>query len=388
MYVMRSRYQVYIWPVLFLACLCSMDTTQFSTEEVKGGLRGDVGDKYVPFEGVIVTLLPVGKVTTSRSGMGEFYFSHLEPNTYYRLNFFYNNDFNDSTTLDSFYVKPFQITRCPDHFFLKCKYSYIRGAVIDSITQAPVSNAWVYAEYYENAYPLFSNANFSLTRIRPGTVRIFAGKDSLLGYITITAVADSIESDLEIPISPHKEMLGTITGTIVSATQQPIKGVRVSFVRGITDTVTNDSGRFVLQNIPQSCHVTLTVCDSVDSMKLANISIGQSGSIDIGTVVMEPVIQQGSIFIVPGQFFGSVAEGSILLWAKTVVSENDIRIRYYAWDLDNNGTWDTSTTAETFAYQAPGAGTHTVKVRCSYDSTTVTQLFSPTTDLKVIVSTY
>ena len=387
MYFIRSWHQVYIWPFLLLACLCTMDTTEFSTDETKGGLRGDVGDKYIGFAGVIVTLLPTGKVTTSGSGIGEFYFSHLEPNTYYRLNFFYNNDFNDSTASDSFYVKPFQITRCPT-FFLRCKYAYIGGAVIDSITQAPVSNAWLYAEYYENAYTLYNNANFSLTRIRPGTVRIFAGKDSLLGHITITAVADSIEGDLEIPISPHSDMLGTITGTIVSTGQQPVKGACVSFVKGITDTVTDDSGRFVLPNIPQSCHVTLTVCDSVDSIKLANISIGQSDSIDIGNVVFAPEIQQGSIFIVPGQFFGSVAEGNVLLWAKTIVSENDIRIRYYAWDLDNNGVWDTSSTTETFTYQTPGPGTHTVKVRCSYDSTTVKQLFCPPTDLKVIVSAY
>ena len=257
------------------------------------------------------------------------------------------------------------------------------GNLLDSLTE-PDSPSQFHGRFDEIPFTTATVPPVSHYKV---FYHIFAGKDSLLGYSTINVAADSIESDLEIPIFPHSEMYGTITGTIVSAAQQPVKGARVSFVGGITDTVTDDSGKFVLQNIPQSCHVTLTVCDSVDSIKLANISIGPSGSIDIGNVVMAPITQQGSIFVVPGQFYGSVAEGSVLLWAKAVVSENSIRIRQYAWDLDNDGTWDTSTSAETFTYQAT-AGIHTVKVRCSYDSTTVKQLFCPTADLKVVISAY
>lgn len=376
---------IVIMAILFCSCVQDKNPFTMSDSDFTGALTGSVGDRIYPFNGVTVTLLPVGRKVKSSGGFGEYMFDKLSANTYYKLHFAFN-DYFEITTGDSFYIQAFKINRCPQWIAMRYRFANLAGKVLDGTTNKAVPKAWVQVEHHSGGVTTTANGTFYLSRVNPGLAHVYAGKDSLFGETYINALQDTTLSGITITL--NKIASCSITGRVVTGSGQPVAGANVSLVKGVSDTLTNDSGRFVLRRIPEQSNLTFTVSYKSDSIKIFNVCADTKTVFNIGDITVPVIPAKTPFYILPSRVYAARADSIVRLMSPIVITDNSYFIQSYEWDRDNNGAWDTTTQTGFLDYRLDAKGSSTIKVRCASDTFAGVKKYSNTSEVTVNVYSY
>ncbi len=367
--------------LLLIFLMCTLEDKVFNESDLQtfeSSVSGSVVDKRGnTLGGVTVTAFPSG-ITTVSNPAGRFTLSGL-PSGNHALYLKYI-DYLDTVIDDSVSLAMLESKALPTPFKMTCRYAILRGTVKD-VSNIEQSNAGIQVEEQNVAGLTNINGYFSLQKVEPGRVKLFAVvKDIGYGTKEIQVVPDTILENIELIVN---EKGASVTGTVTDDKDSPINGAKVIVFDQILDTSTNVSGYFLLNGIPNLTKIPTFITHGMDTIIIGNIIADTLSIPDLGTIVLQSIVVTESIKIHPGIFLATTADGSVMLIAYTNLTDSTIKIAEYEWDWNNDGTWDTLTPTCRVKYQVPTtAGTYTVKVRCADTNS----YYSNIADLSVRVS--
>ena len=351
--------------------------------DIEGVLLDSNGD---PLSLVMVTARPGGQMAVTLSD-GSYLLKDMvvgQKNILY----FNHPDYNDAT-LEVTPSKSGKVILDP------LKLSYRFGSVSGTVTDfngAAMAFAGISVEKRTDR-TVAMGGSFSLEKIEPGTFKIFAAYPGMgFGSATVTVEAGKSVNNVKLKIDRNG---GAVSGVLykpsgsaakpglfkTGETGEPLTGATITALGGIITTTTDSTGRFTLNGVPSDGDVSLTVVSSTgDSMDIAGIRAPENGSIDIGGINIEELITQNGITMVGGIVFANATDSRISLTVRAEAS-GDTRIAAYQWDINNDGSFDTTTSAPRLEIAAGNAGTRTITVR----ALTTNPLISAQTRITLVV---
>jgi uncharacterized protein (TIGR02145 family) len=244
---------------------CDSETTPFSTQDASkfpSSVFGRIADRQGhPLTGALVTALPGGTTTVSGDS-GKFQIG-LPPGSY-QLSVI-KDDYLDTNLTDS--LRLFLLGKDTlAKLGLVYRYATIQGLVLDSAGATPQGGAGIVVQDQAVSATALPTGSFSLGRIQPGSVQVFAvvPGQGYAGFDTSLSPSDTLKG-VTLRIS-HKG--GTVEGQVVvvnggagrrlrfasrkaaASDSVGVAGVTVSAFGGALKTVTAADGSFSLPDIP------------------------------------------------------------------------------------------------------------------------------------------
>jgi uncharacterized protein (TIGR02145 family) len=357
-------------PLLYGALLlwtgCDRDTTPFSTQDAdrfRSNVAGRVVDgNGAPLRGALVTSSP-GGVTTVSGDSGAFQIA--VPSGSYSLSVS-KDDYLDTTLSDSLKLALLQ-NLSNVRVGVVYRYATLKGAVVDS-SDNPVPGAGVIVEDQSVSTFSVSGGNFTLGRVEPGAVRLFAAASGVgYGVIdTLLGPSDTV-SGLRVKVDRAG---GTVSGRVVVSAAARVStgaarslaggqaGVVVSALGGRISATTAADGSFTLPNVP-SGGVTLSFAGTGQSFRVGGVACKEGRHVDIGDIQLETDPAPGDTVVRAGLVLGWTGSRLLTMLA-TTGSDSALHVRRWAWSHDAGSNWDSTSTGRSrvdpvqLGWMAPG----------------------------------
>ncbi|MBD3346344.1 MAG: hypothetical protein GF401_14915 [Chitinivibrionales bacterium] len=276
---------------------------------------------------------------------------------------------------------------------LTYRYGTIQGQIVDA-GGMPVIMAGIAVERQVSRDMSLTNGEFFLSKVEPGTVKLFAAYPGMgYGSFETTVVSDDTVKNVQIVLD---RMGGTVSGRLfkptgtakrqvalgkqAATTQDVLSGAVVTAVGGVISDTTDSSGTFSLSGVPSGGDVSLTVTSGSDSMDIGGIQAVEGGQSDIGDVPVVKSASSGGITLKPSIVFANSTDQGITILADASTT-GSVKIRYFAWDIDSDGTHDTTTSSPMLEIATGAVGTRYVGLRAQGIDSTV----YATTSITVVV---
>lgn len=327
-------------------CDCGKDTGTGPVERVyRSSLVGTVVDKNSKgLAGVSVTTRPDGHNTTTLSD-GSFELPDLVAGREYALHF-HLMDYRD-TAVGAFELGLADVDTLDEPMRMVFRFGSLSGTVyLDRDTTIPAGGAGIEVEKQDIAKLLPTGA-FTLNRIEPdprgGPVRLLAVRPGLgFGHLEVKVLADSAIENLALILDRAG---GTVTGRVVDDGGAPASGVEVTALGGALATTTDDSGTYVLANVPTLGAVTLQFStQGVLQTQVTGVVAEEAQVVSVAAVALQtPVVDQDAgVTLTPTT--ASMKQGDSLVVLRVVAqTEGSVRTEWYYWDYDGSTGWDDST---------------------------------------------
>lgn len=344
-----------------LLVLCSRDDTVFNADDAReftSSVTGRVVDRRGDaLAGALVTARPTG-VTTVSGADGGFTLSELRAGSHVLSVTLV--DYRD-TASDSIRLGLDEELVLDSTLRLTYRYGWIRGTVSVQGQQPVPLDAGLQVEYQQANGRTYPNGSYLLHRVEPGTVKLFAAMRDV-GYGTAQlAVTPEDTADADVLIDRQG---GTVSGTILDSTGQPVPNAVVSAVGDILADTTDSAGTYTLTEVPSEGDVCLTVTTATGRMSVAGISVTEGGHTDMPDLRVSAETSPGSVSLAPAVVFATEADTAIIVVMNAILEDTASRIAAYSWDTDNDGSWDSTTATSRLALPPRSAGQYTVLVQC------------------------
>ena len=371
-----------IWQIIIISVTaaiftCSKSTdilTVEDTDGIRGSIHGSVSDKRGnPMSGVSVTAYPGGETTLSGID-GKFTLPDLRAGKSALV--FRCVDYIDTMT-DTVTIALKESKKIKTPVKMKFRYGWVSGKVTSDGSK--MVDAGVQIENQMAGTRTLPTGSFLLSRVIPGRYKIYGSiKGVGYGVIEHEIEADDTSKCLISITNPG----GTIEGTIVDNKNKPVAGATVSAIGDVIADTTDNNGRYTITEVPAQGRFTLTISKGADTVLLAGVQVADSQTISLDPIKMIASKQSDILSILPTAVRTVSGEKtSIFVSAKS--NDNSIKIAWYDWDEDGNGTFDRRTPVPLDTGLVFSSGTHKVNVRAVGSDTTVK---SETTVIEVTVS--
>jgi hypothetical protein len=320
---------------------CDQDQTPFSPQSadvfkstVSGRVTKQNGDAL---KGALVTALP-GGATTVTADSGKFELS-LGAGSY-RLSIS-KDDYRDTSWKDS--VKVGLLAKASlDAVKAQYRYATIKGVILDS-NGATYPGAGVAVEDQSISATTYSAGSFTLGRVEPGKVRLFA-VISGQGYTTLDTILKASDTLKGVYMKIARKG-GTVTGTVQNNGGTGVSGATVSAAGGALTATTASDGSFSLKTVPSSGSVALTVTTpSGDTQTVTGVTALEGGTSAIGSVSVAST-SADSVVVRSGLALGTTESDSVTLQATTNAVDSSVHILRWAWSSTSGRSWDTTSVA-------------------------------------------
>ncbi|MBD3243038.1 MAG: SUMF1/EgtB/PvdO family nonheme iron enzyme [Chitinivibrionales bacterium] len=357
----RSTAGLLVTAISVLLVLCSRDDTVFNADDAReftGSLSGRVVDRHGrALSGALITARPMGATTVSGAD-GGFTLSELRAGTHVLQVTLV--DYRD-TVSDSIEIGLDETRELDSDLCLVYRYGWIRGTVTVQGQQPTPLDAGLQVEFQQANGRTYPNGNYLLHRVEPGLVKLFAAMRNV-GYGTVQLTIEPDDTaDADILIDKQG---GTVSGTILDSTGQPVEDAVVSAVGDILADTTDSAGAYTLTEVPSDGDVCLTVTTSSGQLSVGGISVAEGGSIDMPALRVSDNTQSGAVVLSPAVVFASETDAAIMLVVNALLADTASRIAAYWWDTDDDGDWDDTTATGRLSLAPRSAGQHTVNVQC------------------------
>ena len=341
---------------------CGQEDTAFTSQDASsfaGKVAGRVVDKNgSAVNGALVTLRPGGTTTVSGDS-GKYEFGSVTPGKY-RVEFT-KADYRDTARPDSTKVGLLQVDSLGASQ-LHYRYATVKGNVTDS-AGAAFATASIAVENQEASASVMEGS-FTLRKVEPGTVRLFAAYQGV-GYGTKDVTLSAGDTDSVVVKIDHKG--GTVTGTVTTASGTTVKGATVTAAGGGLTTTTDDSGNFTLKNVPST---TMVVVDggSQGKTSVSGVTVSEGGRTSLSVVSVSLVTRGTMPTVLSGLAVGVTTDSVVVLQARdSAGTDTAWHVLRHQWSFDNGTSW-----ADSSAYWrlhpavlgwSTTAGSHKVLVR-------------------------
>lgn len=322
---------------------CAQDNKTFNQDDLAnftGSVSGQVlNRKGVPIPSVTITVSPGGNTTTTD---GEGYFSLAKISEGAHQIRFMKADYRDTLLPDSVRLNlGDSATAAPQA--MTYRYATVTGSVVDKNGEAqPMAGVAVQAQ--TASAMAMSEGKFQLSRIEPGTVKLFAALAGI-GYGT-KEITLGAEDSVDISSIALDHQGGTVSGTVVDATGASISGATISAVGGALTTLTNAQGQYTLATVPSDGSVQLTVTYKNQDVGTAFIHVDEGQAATLPNLVIGDGLGVGLLALLPSTQLVPSGAASLTLVAQAVWDTTDETNApyWYIWSVDNGQTWDSTTT--------------------------------------------
>jgi len=332
---------------------CDSDTTPFSTQDASkfpASVFGRIADRQGhPLTGALVTALPSG-VTTVSGDSGKFQLG-LPPGSYQVS--VIKDDYLDTSLSDS--LRLFLLSKDTlAKLGLVYRYATIQGTVLDSTGAVPQAGAGIVVQDQTVSATALPTGSFSLGRIQPGSVQVFAvvPGQGYAGFDTALQPSDTLKG-VTMRIS-HQG--GTVQGQVVlvnggaargigsaarrAATSDSVgvSGVSVSAFGGLLNSITDANGGFSLPNIPGAGPVVLHISNvgGTQTQTVTGVVAREGRILDVGNLWLNSM----------AGISDSAVRSHIALarWNDTAVNllawtgnDTGLHVAKWAWNLSSKG---------------------------------------------------
>jgi len=338
---------------------CGQEDTAFTSQDASafaGKVAGRVVDKNgSAVNGALVTLRPGGTTTVSGDS-GKYEFGSVTSGKY-RVEFT-KADYRDTARRDSVTLGLLQ-TDSLGASPLCYRYATVSGSIPNLSNASSVS---VVVENQGATVTAVSNEHFILTKVDPGSVRLFAvAKEGGYGVKNVTLTAGDT-SDIGSFAIDH--VGGTVTGKVVDASGKAAASATVTAVGGLLSTTTDTAGAFSLANVPSSA--TVTIAKNTQGVTVSGVAVKAGGSTDLSTLRLSTLTTGTLPSLEDGYAVGLTTDSVITLVAVTAAgSDTSWHIHRYLWNAGSG--WDTTRTnvRRLTPSSLGGAGSSVVSVKAS-----------------------
>jgi len=338
---------------------CGQEDTAFTSQDASafaGKVAGRVVDKNgSAVNGALVTLRPGGTTTVSGDS-GKYEFGSVTSGKY-RVEFT-KADYRDTARRDSVTLGLLQ-TDSLGASPLCYRYATVSGSIPNLSNASSVS---VVVENQGATVTAVSNEHFILTKVDPGSVRLFAvAKEGGYGVKNVTLTAGDT-SDIGSFAIDH--VGGTVTGKVVDASGKAAASATVTAVGGLLSTTTDTAGAFSLANVPSSA--TVTIAKNTQGVTVSGVAVKAGGSTDLSTLRLSTLTTGTLPSLEDGYAVGLTTDSVITLVAVTASgSDTSWHIHRYLWNAGSG--WDTTRTnvRRLTPSSLGGAGSFAVSVKAS-----------------------
>lgn len=360
-----------ITPKMFLA-LCALlllfscskketPTGPENTDQFESSISGKIVDKAGnPLSGVAISSQKSGtSVLTDASG--KFTLADLASGEH-KIDIF-KKDYADTSLTVTLNLLEKQVL--PADFRLRYAYATIIGTVTRN--GAPAMGAGVTVRNQSVSIIADNIGSFRLERVLPGTVEVVALLAGF-GLKEMNLVSDSVYS-ISIPVDKFG---GTVTGTVVDATGNPIVNASVVAVKGVAEVTTNSKGEFTLENVPDGTNIVVTGSgtESDKSTVLGDVSVSENGFAVVDTVKLgktSVVNPADSLALYPMKYSLATTASDYVFTAVPMVLPKTYTVEKYLWYLTDSLSSPAITTLPQLSqsntlYKTAGTYTAWVKV--------------------------
>lgn len=345
-------------------------TTDISSQVHRSTLTGKVVDKDgTGLSGVAVTSEPAGHTTTSRSD-GTFSLPDIEAGEY--KFHFHLADYLDTTSGNIELGLASDVT-LPNDIKLTYRFAIIRGIVKDK-GGTPLTGAGISVEGQGVFSMSFASGVYELLRVEPGAIKLlsaYPGKGT--GVKTLTVGAEQVVTDVDIK---QENEGGSVSGQLMKGTDGvltqkrtagepilvPLSFADVSAMGGALATKTDTMGYFTLKGVPSGGIVVLTVVYQGDTMRTGGVQVEEKGALDLQSMMVNKAASGNDMTLTPYSIKGYTSQPTITLMVGAAIS-GDAVIDGYQWDIDNNGSFDTTTATGRLEIATGSTGTRYVRVQ-------------------------
>jgi uncharacterized protein (TIGR02145 family) len=332
---------------------CDSDTTPFSTQDASkfpASVFGRIADREGrPVTGALVTALPGGTTTVSGDS-GKFQLG-LPPGSYQVS--VIKDDYLDTNLVDS--LRLFLLSKDTlAKLGLVYRYATIQGTVLDSTGAVPQAGAGIVVQDQTVSATALPTGSFSLGRIQPGSVQVFAvvPGQGYAGFDTSLHPSDTLKG-VTLRIS-HQG--GTVQGQVVlvnggsargvgfssrlaaASDSVGVSGVSVSAFGGLLNSITDANGGFSLPNIPGTGPVVLHISNAggTQTQTVTGVVAREGRILDVGNLWLNSMAGLSD----------SAVRSHIALarWNDTAVNllawtgnDTGLHVARWAWNLSSKG---------------------------------------------------
>ena len=280
---------------------CDSDTTAFSTQDASkfpASVFGRIADRQGhPLTGALVTALPSG-VTTVSGDSGKFQIG-LPPGGY-QLSVI-KDDYLDTNLTDS--LKLFLLSKDTlAKLGLVYRYATIQGLVLDSAGAIPQGGAGIVVQDQTVSATALPTGSFSLGRIQPGSVQVFAvvpgqgyagfdtslqPSDTLKGVkLRISHQGGTVQGQVVVVNGGAARGLGSAARRTAASDSVAVSGVSVSAFGGLLNSITDANGGFSLPNIPGTGPVVLQISNpaGTQTQTVTGVVAREGRILDVGNL--------------------------------------------------------------------------------------------------------
>gem|GEM_PF-436118 len=346
---------------LFLGS-CDQDESAFRPED-ENAFTSDVSGRLTDRQGralggVLVTALPVG-VTTLSGSDGTFRLSGLVAGSY-RVTAA-RDEYRDTMWLDSVRMGLAAVQPLGT-LAMRYRYATAKGVVVDSdgVVRA---DAGISIESQTATTTSGKDGKFTLARVEPGRVRLFAAIQGLgYGFLDTVLAADDTLQGVRLRID-HRG--GVVVGKVVGRDGKAVSGAVVRTVGGALEVVTDADGMFRLADVPSEGAVVVEIAKDGLSTTITGVRVAAGARTDLSTIVIS-ASSTASVFVRSGFAIAMTTDSVVTLMAETVSNDTTFRVLRHLWSVDGGRSWDTtSVNVSTVRPKSLGwaIGTHPVLVK-------------------------
>jgi Carboxypeptidase regulatory-like domain/Divergent InlB B-repeat domain len=347
--------------ILFVTCTKDNHLLSLSNLlAVKSVCKGTVVDKNGSgLAGIAVTAESGQNTITDQNGI----FTLPDLTAGRHVIHFSSGDYIDTLT-DSieFGLADTQYVTKPDNP-IKLRYRWATISGIVSYSGNGLFGAGVAVDGQDISTIASSGGNFTLVRVAPGPVRICAsGNGQGTGIVTVTTAADSVISNITVNLS---QAGGALSGEIRNQDGSIASNATVSALGGAIRVTSDSAGKFRIADLPATRQVILHVSSGSDTMNVGVTATKDSTEYNVGIIAMQgsvPVLN--NIALTTSDIYSVAQDDSVSLIADAKALASN-KIVSYDWDLDNSGSFDTTTAASSFKV---ANGVRTVRVHARDNS--------------------
>ncbi|HSQ40772.1 MAG TPA: FISUMP domain-containing protein [Fibrobacteraceae bacterium] len=345
--MLKSKFVLAIFLLSFSLALLSTCTkldktfTDDDSRYFTGSISGVVTSKHgTTLSGVLVTVSPGGQTTVSTSG-GKFEISGIAPGSHSLS--YVKSDYVDTTSTDSVTLGLLDSVVLDSNQQLTYMYATVTGTITDSIGTTQLTGTTIGVSVENQTASLStSSGTFTLTKVEPGTVRLFAAiSGSGYGYLDTMVSSDDTLKDLTVRISRKG---GTVTGTVVDSSGNAQSGVTVSAVGGVLTSTTGSDGGYILTTVPSEGSVQLMITSTAgDTLGTADVSVDEGDSVEVPAVMVgDEGLGDDLLKVLPSTVVVQDTSDTLILVATALWSSEDDAPCWYLWSTDDGNSWDTT----------------------------------------------
>lgn len=330
--------------VFLMLWACSQDERAFTHEDLsgfQGVLEGEVINRRGELlPGVLVSVSPGGRTTLSDEN-GAFMMDGLQAGAY-RVRYL-RPEYLDTSATDSIVLGLLDTVAAPN-VSMTYRFATLEGVVRDS-SGNPLPMAGVSVEYQNANTQSMSEGRFAITKVEPGTLRIFAAREGVgYGFQDVQATPDTTINVNDLILNRAG---GIVKGRVLQEDGSPLAHGDIRAIGGALKTTSDSAGNYRISTVPSESQVSLFAYVDDDPVASVSIQVGEGDSLVAPDIELgEP--EKTEITVVPGTMLISDTAKSLNLQMTIVqdTMENNILPYWYEWSFDGGRTWDSTQTPQ------------------------------------------